>query len=116
MFQGLKNKGDILKDYYVYILTNDSKTLYVGVTNNLERRIYEHKHKLRDGFTKKYNLTKLVYFEIFNDINDAIKREKQLKNWHRQWKINLIESKNKEWKDLYEEFTNKQEDAETSSA
>ena len=99
MFQGLKNKGDILKDYYVYILTNDSKTLYVGVTNNLERRIYEHKHKLRDGFTKKYNLTKLVYFEIFNDINDAIKREKQLKNWHRQWKINLIESKNKEWKD-----------------
>ena len=107
MFQGLKNKGDILKDYYVYILTNDSKTLYVGVTNNLERRIYEHKHKLRDGFTKKYNLTKLVYFEIFNDINDAIKREKQLKNWHRQWKINLIESKNKEWKDLYEEFTNK---------
>ena len=76
MFQGLKNKGDILKDYYVYILTNDSKTLYVGVTNNLERRIYEHKHKLRDGFTKKYNLTKLVYFEIFNDINDAIKREK----------------------------------------
>ena len=107
MFQGLKNKGDILKDYYVYILTNDSKTLYVGVTNNLERRIYEHKHKLRDGFTKKYNLTKLVYFEIFNNINDAIKREKQLKNWHRQWKINLIESKNKEWKDLYEEFTNK---------
>ena len=86
MFQGLKNKGDILKDYYVYILTNDSKTLYVGVTNNLERRIYEHKHKLRDGFTKKYNLTKLVYFEIFNNINDAIKREKQLKNWHRSGK------------------------------
>jgi len=96
-----------LKDYYVYILTNKSKTLYIGITNNLERRIYEHKHKLKDGFTKKYNLTKLVYYEMFNDINDAIKREKQLKNWHRQWKINLIESKNKEWKDLYEEFTNK---------
>ncbi len=86
----------------MYILTNNSKTLYVGVTNNFERRIYEHKHKLKDGFTKKYNLTKLVYFEMFNDINDAINREKQLKNWHRQWKINLIESKNKEWKDLYE--------------
>ena len=96
-----------MKDYYVYILTNKSKTLYIGVTNNLERRVFEHKHKLKDGFTKKYNLTKLVYFERFNDINDAIKREKQLKNWHRQWKINLIESKNKEWKDLYEEFTNK---------
>jgi putative endonuclease len=88
----------------VYILTNNSKTLYVGVTNNFERRIYEHKHKLKDGFTKKYNLTKLVYFEMFNDINDAINREKQLKNWHRQWKINLIESKNKEWKDLYDEL------------
>ena len=88
----------------MYILTNNSKTLYVGVTNNFERRIYEHKHKLKDGFTKKYNLTKLVYFEMFNDINDAINREKQLKNWHRQWKINLIESKNKEWKDLYDEL------------
>ena len=106
-FRVLTNRGDILKDYYVYILTNKSKTLYIGVTNNLERRVFEHKHKLKDGFTKKYNLTKLVYFERFNDINDAIKREKQLKNWHRQWKINLIESKNKEWKDLYEEFTNK---------
>jgi len=93
-----------MKDYYVYILTNKSKSLYIGVTNNLERRVYEHKHKLKDGFAKKYNLTKLVYFEMFNDINDAIKREKQLKNWHRQWKINLIESKNKEWKDLYDEM------------
>ena len=93
-----------MKNYYVYILTNQSKTLYIGVTNNLERRVYEHKHKLKDGFTKKYNLTKLVYFEMFNDINDAIKREKQLKNWHRQWKINLIESKNKDWKDLYDEM------------
>jgi len=93
-----------LKNHYVYILTNQSKTLYIGVTNNLERRVYEHKHKLKDGFTKKYNLTKLVYFEMFNDINDAIKREKQLKNWHRQWKINLIESKNKDWKDLYDEM------------
>lgn len=104
MFQGLKSRGDVLKDYYVYILTNKTKTLYIGVTNNLERRIYEHRNKLKDGFTKKYNITKLVYFEVFNDIKDAIKREKQLKNWHRLWKINLIESKNKEWKDLYDKM------------
>jgi putative endonuclease len=95
-----------VKDYYVYILTNNSKTLYIGVTNNLKRTIYEHKNILIDGFTKKYNLTKLVYFEMFNYINDAIKREKQLKNWHRQWKINLIELKNKEWVDLYDELIN----------
>jgi len=87
-----------MNNYYVYILANNSKTLYVGVTNNLLRRIYEHKNKLIEGFTKKYNLTKLVYFEETTDISAAIKREKQ--NWHRQWKINLIESVNKEWKDL----------------
>ena len=96
-----------MKDYYVYILSNTHKTLYIGVTNNLVRRMYEHKHKLIDGFSKKYNLNKLVYFEQCNSIKDAIKREKQLKNWHRGWKINLIESINPEWKDL---------DAETSSA
>ena len=89
-----------MKNYYVYILTNKSKTLYIGVTNNLERRIFEHKNKLIDGFSKKYNLTRLVYFEVLNSIEDAIKREKQLKNWHRQWKINLIEEHNKGWKDL----------------
>lgn len=89
-----------MKEYYVYIVTNSSKTLYIGITNNLSRRIYEHKNKLIDGFTKKYNITKLVYFEIFSEITDAIKREKQLKNWHRDWKINLIESYNKCWKDL----------------
>ena len=87
-----------MNNYYVYILANNSKTLYVGVTNNLLRRIYEHKNKLIEGFTKKYNLTKLVYFEETTDISAAIKREKQ--NLHRQWKINLIESVNKEWKDL----------------
>ena len=70
------------------------------------RRVYEHNNKLREGFTKKYNLTKLVHFETFNQIDDAIRREKQLKNWHRQWKINLIESVNKEWKDLSLEFEN----------
>lgn len=89
-----------MKDYYVYIMSNNSKTLYVGMTNNIIRRVYEHKNKLIDGFTKKYNITKLVYFEATLYVNSAIKREKQLKNWHRQWKINLIETMNPEWKDL----------------
>jgi putative endonuclease len=78
--------GGIMKDYYVYILSNTSKTLYIGVTNNLERRVYEHKNKLIDGFTKKYNLTKLVYFETTTDIKAAIYREKQLKGWLRSKK------------------------------
>ncbi|MFC2133408.1 GIY-YIG nuclease family protein [Bacteroidota bacterium] len=93
-----------MKHYYVYILSNNSKTLYIGVTNDLKRRMYEHKNELIDGFTKKYNLTKLVYYESTTDVNSAIKREKQLKNWHRQWKINLIESFNKDWNDLSEEL------------
>ncbi len=76
--------------------------LYIGMTNNLQRRIYEHKNKLVDGFSKKYNLTKLVYYESTVDVASAIKREKQLKNWHRDWKINLIEENNVEWKDLSE--------------
>lgn len=88
-------------------MTNESKTLYAGMTNNLARRVYEHKNKLLDGFTKKYNITKLVYFETISDINTAIKREKQLKNWHRQWKINLINSMNPEWCDLSLDWFNK---------
>jgi putative endonuclease len=89
------------RQYYVYILTNKSnKVLYVGVTNNLERRIFEHKNKLVEGFTKKYNLNKLVYYEATNEIDRALEREKQLKNWHRDWKINLINSSNPAWKDL----------------
>jgi len=66
------------------MMSNKSKTIYIGVTNDLARRIYEHKNKMIDGFTKKYNLTMLIYFEVFNSIEDAIRREKQLKNWHRQ--------------------------------
>jgi putative endonuclease len=96
-------------------MTNKSKTLYIGVTNNLLRRVNEHKEKLVEGFTKKYNITKLVYFETTPDINSAIKREKQLKNWYRKWKINLIESVNKNWNDLAESWFNNK-DAETSSA
>lgn len=90
-----------MKQYFVYILSSRNKVLYVGMTNELSRRIYEHKNGLIDGFTKKYNVHILVYYESQPDLESAIKREKQLKNWHRQWKINLINSKNKGWKDLY---------------
>ncbi len=93
-----------MKQYYVYILTNNSGTIYTGVTNNLERRMYEHKNKLIAGFTKKYNLTKLVYYEMTEDVRSAITREKQIKGWLRIKKISLIESVNPEWKDLNEEF------------
>ena len=89
-----------MKDYYVYIITNKSKILYTGVSNNLTRRVYEHKHKLVEGFTKKYNIDKLVYFEVFNNVDDAIRREKQIKGWLRKKKITLIESINPQWKDL----------------
>ena len=78
--------------------------IYVGVTNNLKRRVYEHKEKLVDGFTKKYNLIKLVYYEVFDDIENAILKEKQLKGGSRQKKIELVNSMNKEWRDLYEEL------------
>jgi putative endonuclease len=89
------------RQYYVYVLTNrTNRVLYIGVTNNLERRLFEHKNKLVEGFTKKYNLNKLVYYEATNDIDGALEREKQLKNWHRDWKINLINSSNPAWKDL----------------
>ena len=89
-----------MKDYYVYILTNKSRTLYTGITNDLNRRLYEHKNKLIEGFTKKYNISILVYFELFNNPDDVIRREKQIKGWLRKKKIDLIESTNPEWKDL----------------
>ncbi len=93
-----------MKNYYIYILASKNKVLYIGMTNNLYRRIYEHKQRLVEGFTKKYNVDKIVYYEVHPDLKSAVKREKHLKNCHRQWKINLIESKNKEWKDLYSEI------------
>ena len=93
------------RQYFIYLLTNKTnKVLYIGVTNNLERRIFEHKNKLVEGFTKKYNLNKLVYYEATNDIDGALEREKQLKNWHRDWKINLINSSNPAWKDLSDDL------------
>ena len=94
-----------MKNYYVYILSSKNKVLYVGMTDVLARRIFEHKSGLVEGFTKKYNVNKLVYQESQPDLESAIKREKQLKNWHRGWKINLIEEKNKEWNDLYLEIS-----------
>ena len=85
----------------VYIMTNYSETtLYIGVTSNLEKRIWEHKNKVIKGFTNKYNVNKLVYFELTDSIESAIKREKQLKRWHREWKLNLIKENNPDFKDL----------------
>ncbi|MDH4330028.1 MAG: GIY-YIG nuclease family protein [Candidatus Moranbacteria bacterium] len=94
-----------MKQYCVYIITNNNNTsLYIGVTGNLQKRIWEHKDKVVEGFTKKYNCEKLVYFEQTENVHSALNREKQLKNWHRQWKINLISKSNPEWKDLFDEL------------
>ncbi|HHV65571.1 MAG TPA: GIY-YIG nuclease family protein [Peptococcaceae bacterium] len=91
--------------YYVYIMTNwNNKVLYTGITNDLERRIYEHKNKLIEGFTKKYNVNKLVYYECTTDVYSAITREKQIKGWTRQKKNELVQSVNPEWRDLSEDF------------
>jgi putative endonuclease len=91
-----------MKNYYVYILASQRNgTLYIGVTNDLIKRVWEHKNKVADGFTKKYGVDRLVYFETTESIESAISREKQLKNWHRKWKIDLIEKSNPEWQDLY---------------
>ena len=93
------------KQYFIYIMTNKNNTvLYTGVTNNIQRRVYEHKEKLVEGFTKKYNVVKLVYYEIFDNPENAIAREKQIKAGSRQKKIDLVNSINSEWKDLYDEL------------
>jgi putative endonuclease len=91
-----------MKQYCVYILTNKSGTLYIGVTSNLQKRIWEHKNKVVEGFSKKYNVDKLIYFEQTENVMSALEREKQLKRWSRSKKIKLIEKMNPEWKDLYE--------------
>ena len=94
-----------MNQYYVYILTNtNNRVMYIGVTNNLQRRLYEHKNQLVAGFTKKYNIHKLVYFEITTDILSAIEREKQLKGWKRDRKNELVESMNPKWEDLSEKW------------
>jgi len=90
-----------MNSYYVYIITNRKNgVLYIGVTNNIQRRIYEHKNKLIQGFSSKYNLFMLVYYEETTDIKSAIEKEKRLKSWKRSWKIELIEKDNPKWKDL----------------
>jgi len=95
----MRHKGE----YFVYIVSNYQRgVLYVGVTNDLIRRVYEHKQGDIDGFTKKYHVDRLVYFEMYNNIDNAISREKQMKKWYRKWKIELIEKANPEWNDLYE--------------
>ena len=93
------------KQYYIYILTNKNRTvLYTGITNDLKRRIHEHKEKTVEGFTRKYNVTNLVYYEVFDDAENAILREKQIKGGSRRKKVELINNVNKEWRDLYEEL------------
>jgi len=89
-----------MKRYFVYIMNSSTGTLYTGMTNNLERRVYEHKHKLLPGFTKKYDVTRLAYFEETNDVGIAIAREKEIKGWRRNKKIDLIKTLNPTWQDL----------------
>ena len=89
------------KDYYVYVLTNENNNvMYIGITNDLKRRVYEHKSNTIEGFTKKYHVHKLVYYEITTDVNSAIAREKQLKKWKRAKKNALVETLNPKWKEL----------------
>lgn len=94
------------KHFYVYILASHiGGTLYIGVTNDLIRRVWEHREKIVEGFTRKHNVDRLVYFEQFDDIENAIKREKRLKKWNRAWKIRLIEERNPNWADLFTSLT-----------
>ncbi len=92
--------ADMKKIYYIYILTNDSGTLYIGITSNITKRLWEHKNKIVKGFTEKYNIDKLIYFEQFSDPENAILREKQLKKWNRRKKLSLIKSFNPKFKEL----------------
>jgi putative endonuclease len=91
-----------MRQYYVYIMTNGSRTPYTGVTDDLVRRVYEHKNKLIEGFTKRYNITRLVHYEVTSDVQAAIRREKQIKGWLRKKKNALIEAPNPGWQDLSE--------------
>jgi putative endonuclease len=94
---------ETMKDYYIYIMANQKNgTLYLGMTNDLIRRAYEHKEGIFDGFTKRYKIHRLVYFEHTHDVYAALGREKQIKNWKREWKVRLIEKSNPEWIDLYD--------------
>ena len=110
-----RGKGtQVSRSYYVYILASQRNgTLYIGVTNDLERRVFEHKRGDGGGFTRKYHVHRLVWFQEFGDIHDAIAREKQLKGWNRAWKIRLIEERNSGWNDLSETHPSSIAPAET---
>lgn len=100
-----------MRQYYVYIMANRSGTLYTGVTNDLRRRVYEHKHRLAPGFTHQYNIDRLLYYEATTDVRSAIAREKQIKRWRRQKKVALVELKNRDWHDLAADwFANRPEE------
>jgi putative endonuclease len=101
--------------YYVYILSSRTKTLYIGVTNDIERRVWQHKTGYVDGFTKKYNVRRLVYYEDYESVRDAIAREKQLKDWRREKKVTLIESLNPEWDDLADHWYRERGDSSLRS-
>ena len=90
----------LTKQYYVYIMASRSRVIYIGMTNDLRRRVEQHRQKLVEGFTQKYNVTQLVYYEVTNDVHSALTREKELKGWRRSKKIALIETMNPAWKDL----------------
>ena len=97
----------IMKQFFVYILCSKRNgTLYTGVTSDLIKRVYEHRNNFADGFTKKYGVHRLAWYEVHRTAETAIPREKQIKKWNRQWKLNLIEQSNPEWKDLYDELVN----------
>ena len=97
---------EMAKDYYIYILASKrNRTLYIGVTSDLIKRVWEHKNKIVESFTQKYNINRLVYYEQCQDAENAIRREKRLKKYNRTWKLDLIEEFNPEWKDLYNDIT-----------
>jgi putative endonuclease len=100
--EGMTRRKRMLKTFFIYILASKRNgTLYIGLTNDLVRRVYEHKNQVHSGFTRSYHVHLLVYYEVFEDIDAAIVREKQLKKWNRKWKLRLIEQHNPKWKDLY---------------
>ena len=97
-----------MKQYYVYLMANRSKTLYVGMTNHLQRRVYEHKHMVKDGFTRRYLVDRLLYYEVTDDVSSAIAREKQIKGWWRSKKVAPVESRNPKWQDLASDLADSQ--------
>jgi putative endonuclease len=106
-----------MKQYFVYILASKKNgTLYIGITSDLLGRVWQHKNKVVDGFTKKYDVSSLVYYEQTEDVRSALSREKQLKNWKRKWKIELIEKENPKWIDMYDTMTGREKDMDSGSS